>query len=337
MSVLRFDATTDDWIVFAPERGRRPGHAQATRQSKESAPDEHCPFCPGNEHLCPGEIYAVRRGTAPNQPGWSVRVVPNRFPALRIEEQNHRIETSHLHRQMGGCGAHEVVIESPEHDAILARQPAGQIELVLRSLQARFNDLLRDVRFQTIVIFKNHGLGAGTSLRHPHWQIIALPVVPRSLRHRHDVAVRYLDQTGRCIYADLLEEELAAGERVLAANDHFAAILPYASHMPFETWILPRRQRASFGLVPVAEFRPLTELLKLALRALHDVLDNPDFNLTFHSVPRGDEDQEYFSWHLQVLPRLTTPAGFELGSGMSINTVMPEDAAAALRDSIARA
>jgi UDPglucose--hexose-1-phosphate uridylyltransferase len=195
MSVLRFDAATDDWIVFAPERGRRPGHTKPARPAEQPPPGELCPFCPGNEHLCPREIYAVRQGTAPNQTGWSVRVVPNRFPALRIEEQNHRVETSHLHRRMGGCGAHEVVIESPDHNSILAGQPVSHIELVLRSLQARFNDLLRDVRFQTIVIFKNHGLGAGTSLRHPHWQVIALPVAPRLLRHRQVIAERFARST----------------------------------------------------------------------------------------------------------------------------------------------
>jgi UDPglucose--hexose-1-phosphate uridylyltransferase len=233
---------------------------------------------------------------------------------------------------MGGCGAHEVIIESPDHSAILAQQPVEQIEFVLRTLQVRFNDLMRDARFQTIILFKNHGEGAGTSLAHPHFQLIATPVVPQQLRIKHRIATDYFDRSGRCLYCVLLAEELAAGKRIIAENEHFAVFLPYASHVPFETWVLPKQHQASFGLVDGGLLRPLAEILKTALLKLHVALENPDFNLTINTVPRGDEDKEYFLWHLQVLPRLTTPAGFELGSGMSINTVLPEEAADFLRD-----
>jgi len=329
MSLLRYDVTTNDWVVFAPERTRRPHDLKRPDVAirPPSAGGELCPFCPGNEHLTGPEIFAQRSGTA----GWSVRVVANKFPALRIEENEHRIEEGPLFRAMGGCGAHEVIIESPDHNLSLGRQPVEQIERLLAALQARFNDLMRDSRFQMIVIFKNHGERAGTSLRHPHWQLIATPVVPRLLRLKHATATDYFDQTGHCLYCELVEEELVARERVLVSNDHFAAILPYASHVPFETWILPRVHHASFGQADAGQLRALAGLLKEVLLRLEVGLESPDYNLAIDTAPRGDEDKKYFLWHLQIMPRLTTPAGFELGSGMSINTVMPETGASYLR------
>ncbi len=332
MSFLRYDVTTNDWVIFAPERSRRPHDIQKAAVSDAPPADGPCPFCPGNENLAGPEIYALRGGTPPNTPGWSVRVVPNRFPALRIEEDHRRHEEGSVFRWMGGCGAHEVIIETPEHDRILAHQPVAHVEFILRTLQLRFNDLLRDARFQTIVIFKNHGEGAGTSLRHPHWQLIATPVVPHTLRRKHGAATEYFDQTGDCLYCVLLDEELASGQRLVAQNEHYAAIVPYAARVPFETWILPRTHQSSFGRVEPGRLGPLADLLRTVLRKLDTGLENPDFNLTINTAPRGDEDKRYFLWHLKILPRLTRPAGFEQGSGMYINTVLPESAAEFLRE-----
>lgn len=331
MPLLRFDPTTHDWVVFAPERARRPQNTIAAgHDGAEPAPGP-CPFCLGNEHLAGPEIYALRGGTAPNSPGWSVRVIPNKFPVLRIEEDHRRTEEGQLLRSMGGCGAHEVIIESPDHETFLARQLVMHIEFLLRTLQLRLQDLLGDRRFQSIVIFKNHGQGAGTTLRHPHWQLIATPVVPRMLRLKHAVATDYYDRTGSCLYCVMLQEELAMGQRVVAENSEFTAIMPYAAHVPFETWILPKAHQSSFGRAEPAHFRPLAEILKTVLHKLYEGLGNPDFNLAINTAPRGDEDKSYFLWHIEILPRLTQPAGFELGSGMSINEVMPEEAASFLR------
>lgn len=333
MSFLRYDVTTHDWVIFAPERARRPNDFKKEKPAVAPPGEEsHCPFCPGNEHLTGPEIYAVRDNTPPNKPGWQVRVVPNKFPALCIEEDPRRLEDGPFHRHMGGCGAHEVIIESPDHNRFPGEQSIEQIELLLRTLHVRFNDLMRDARFQTIILFKNHGVRAGTSLHHPHWQLIATPVVPRMLRTKYAVATDYFDATGHCLYCEMLAEELSAEQRVLAENQHFAAILPYASHVPFEIWILPKEHQASFGTMDASRLRPLAELLKLVLLKLYVGLENPDFNLTVNTVPRGDEDKMYFLWHLQIVPRLTTPAGFELGTGMAINFSLPEDAAAYLRD-----
>ncbi|MEX2185495.1 MAG: galactose-1-phosphate uridylyltransferase [Pirellulales bacterium] len=323
MSVMRFDEATSDWVVFAPSRRLRP-HANAALQSRpsESASLASCPFCPGNEAFTPPEIYAVRDSGA-----WRVRVVPNKFPALTIEDTPHRRHDDQAFQFMGGCGAHEVIIESPDHSLFLGQQPIEQVVLLLRTLQQRYRDLMRDSRFQTVVIFKNHGAEAGTSLAHPHWQLLATPVVPRLLRMKHFEASEFYDRTGQCLYCDIVRRELEAKSRVLAQNEHYVAFLPFAGHAPFETWIAPRLHQASFQLVPAEHFTCLAAILKSVLLKLHTALGNPAFNLTIDDVPRGDEGKEYFLWHMRILPRLTTPAGFELGSGMSINTVLPEDAA----------
>ena len=329
MSQLRFDVATNDWVIFAPSRALRPHHVPSSPPSPSPAASGSyapCPFCPGNEAFTPPEIYAVR-GPGPYSPSnWKVRVVPNKFPALRIEEDTRRIEEKPVFSHMGGCGAHEVIVESPEHNVFLGQQPVEQIELVLRTLQLRHQDLMRDRRFQTIIIFKNYGMTAGTSLDHPHWQTIATPVVPRVLRQKLSVAEEYFDRTGNCLYCVKLQAELEDGRRILAKNDKYAALLPFASHVAFETWIMPMQRQASFALVDPSQLRPLAEMLRAILLKLHTALDNPSFNLTIDSVSRGDETKEYFMWHIRILPRLTTPAGFELGSGMAINTVFPEDA-----------
>lgn len=332
MAQLRYDVATADWVVFAPSRALRP-HAQSDVQESTkpgSALDGGCPFCPGNEALTPPAIYSVP--DHPSGTGWRVRVVPNKFPALRIEESNRRLDEAVTFRSMGGCGAHEVIVESPEHYTPLAQQPVEQIRLVLESLQRRNQDLMRDRRFQAVIIFKNHGIGAGTSLQHPHWQLIATPVVPRLLRLKHRIATDYFDRSGNCLYCVMLEDELAAEERILAANDEYVALMPYASHLPFETWLVPRYHQSAFSEVAPGRLAGLAELLKTVLLKLYTGLENPDFNLTIDTAPRGDEDKEYFLWHIRILPRLTTPAGFELGSGMAINTVMPEEAAAFLSE-----
>jgi UDPglucose--hexose-1-phosphate uridylyltransferase len=232
---------------------------------------------------------------------------------------------------MGGYGVHEVVIESPEHWRSLSQQPLDRIEQLLRVLHDRFVALMEDSKLRAIIVFKNHGERAGTSLVHPHWQIIGTPIVPRLLRLKHEIATDYFDRTLRCLYCVALDEELAAGERILAANDRYVALLPFASHVPYQVRVLPRTHRSSFGSVPNDELRLLAVTLHDVLGRLDATLDSPDFNMILNTAVLGDEQKPHFLWHVDVLPRLATPAGFELGSGMSINPVLPEDAARALR------
>lgn len=329
MSHLRFDLTTNDWVVFARSRALRP-HAGVVKAPRIAAePTIGCPFCPGNESLTPPEIRSVR-GDSYDPKTWLVRVVPNKFPALRIEDEARRSDEGRSFRSMGGCGAHEVVVESPDHRSAFAQQPVEQVERVLLCLQERYQDLMRDDRFQAVIVFKNHGEAAGTSLAHPHWQVIATPVVPRMLRIKNMEAMEYYDREGVSLYTVLLNDELAAGRRILTANDDFVALTPFASHAAFETWIMPRRPQASFASVQPAAMKALAAILKRVLLKLHTALDNPDFNLTIDSAPRGEADEPYFVWHMRIVPRIATTAGFELGSGMAISTVLPEDACAFL-------
>lgn len=257
--------------------------------------------------------------------------MPNKYPALTPSTGPDPRALGPMFREMGGYGAHEVVIESPDHARYPAQHSLDQVERVLQVLHARFLALMADPRLRAIVIFKNHGERAGTSLSHPHWQVIATPVVPRLHRTLHQIATDYFDSTSRCLYCVMAEEELRVGTRVLTRNDHFVALLPYASHVPYEIRVLPLLHRSSFSQLTAGEIRPLAQVLTEVLQRLDAALDDPDFNLTVVTAPLGDEEKRYFLWHIDVLPRLTTPAGFELGSGMSINSVLPEVATDHLR------
>lgn len=328
MSHLRYDVTTHDWVLFAPERARRPHDIQISPECGIEA--SACPFCPDNEGDTHSELLRI---DDPDLPGaWSVRVVANKFPALTLEAGRGFIERGRHFQEFDGYGAHEVIIESPDHLRPMALQSPAQIERVLAALQTRYRVLMLDPRIRSIILFKNHGAPAGTSLRHPHWQIIATPLVPHLLRQKHAIATDYLDREFKCLHIVLLNEELSAGSRVLAQNDAFVALLPYASHLPYQVRILPRVFQASFSLATADELALLAALLKEVLGRLHIVLGDPAFNLTLVSPPIGDKD--YFLWHIDILPRLFIPAGFEMGSGMSINTVVPEDAAGELRAAI---
>lgn len=323
MSILRYDPTTRDWVILAPARRSRP-HTIAPPAAATAAGD--CPFCPGREALTPPEVLRVPAAPEP----WRVRVVPNKFAALAPDGSRTRIDDGGLFRHMAGYGAHEVLIESRDH-APIAEQPVDQLALALRTLQERARILRCNAGFPTVIIFKNHGAGAGTSIAHPHWQLIAMPVVPRLLRLKQAVAADYFDATGRSLHGDLVAAELGARDRVIRADEQFVAFNPYASHLAFETWIVPRAGGCSFDEAPAARVDALAPVLRDVLARLGRVLGAFDFNLTIHSLPRGAEEDGCFRWHIEILPRLAVPAGFELGSGMAINSMLPEEAAAALR------
>ena len=323
--VLRHDVTTNDWVLYAPARAERP-NAFVTGQTRVVDAAVTCPFCPGNEHLTPTEVARASDATG----GWRVRVVPNKYPAFDRSIASGPVAITPVFHEMGGYGVHEVVVEAPEHTTRLSELSSDHVEALLGVLHGRFVALSREPRVRSVILFKNHGRAAGCSLSHPHWQIAATPVVPRLLRTRHAIATEYFDLTAKNLYAALLEAELDAKVRVLDANEAFVAFLPFASQLPYQVRIQPRVPRASFAAADEAGFRPLATLLRDVLRRLDGALGDPAFNLTVNTVTVGDEDEPYFAWHIDVLPRLTTPAGFELGSGMSINPVLPETAAAAL-------
>lgn len=327
---LRFDATTDEWVACAPRRSQRPHEYAAQRHASESPSDAFsCPFCPGNEQMTLSEVLRINGADS----RWSVRVVPNLFPAFTASTEPYPREgSSPLFRDMGAYGAHEVVVESPSHFEDLRHLPVEQVKQLLRALRCRSEALARDPRLSAVVVFKNKGRKAGTSLRHPHWQVIALPVVPALLERKVRVARAHFDSTGGCLYTEVLEAENAARVRLVATAPGYVAFAPYASMLAHQVRILPLARRASFAHVPFEELTPLARLLPEVLRRLDAALGEPDFNIAITSAPRAEADAPFFSWHLDVFPRTATEAGFELGSGMRINTALPESVAAMLRD-----
>jgi len=334
MSVIRQDATTKAWVIIASERAKRPHDFRRAMPARASPEHEaSCPFCPGHEMSTPPEVWRL---SGPQGSGWAVRVIPNKFAALAGASEPQRREAGPLFREMDGVGAHEVIIETPVHSQVMPLMTDAEIERVLQAYQARFQALRGDPRVRYIIIFKNYGEQAGTSLEHPHSQLVATPIAPLRVRCTYEVAIRYYDDTGRCLYTDLVEAELEAGVRVVQETADFVVFHPFASHVPFETWIAPKRHQSSFGQVARDELAALAPALRETLQALYDALGNPDFNYIVHSAPIEDDSKHYYLWHIQILPRVTTIAGFELGSGMFTTTMFPEASAAFMRKVIGR-
>ncbi len=333
MPQLRQDPATKQWVIIATERARRP-HDFSQPHPPIVLPEykEDCPFCPGNEKMTPRETMAYREKGIANSPGWRVRVFPNKFPALVPEGSLIRQEEDGFFRKMDGVGWHEVVVESPQHNLCLPLMSDGQVEEIVRAYHERYLCLREDPRFKLILIFKNHGPKAGTSLEHPHSQILAMPIVPLTIRYRFEKAASHFDDQGTCVYCDILREGLRVRTRLILESESFAAFHPFASRAPFETWIIPKVHHASFGAISTAEIKEFARVLKKILGKLYRGLNNPDYNFIIHTAPIKDEQEEYFHWHLQIIPRLVTPAGFELGTGMFINTALPEETAAFIRE-----
>jgi UDPglucose--hexose-1-phosphate uridylyltransferase len=329
MGTLRQDSTTDQWVILAPERGVRPLPPARVRPAVPPH-DAACPFCPGNEERTPPEIA---RHPAPG--GWGVRVVPNRYPAVSTNGGTERWADAPS-EERDGLGAHEVVVESPLHDQRIDDMSVDHVAAVVATWRDRSRTLAAAPWAKAVVVFKNFGVRAGTSLEHPHSQIMAVPVIPPEAIHLLDVADRYHGETGRSVYLDLLDRELVAGTRVVAERDGFLAVAPFASRLPYETWILPRSPAASFAALRDDQVPDVADLVREVIGELRVAADDPDYNLVVHTAPVGEEANPAFQWHLRVLPRMVTSAGFELGSGMSINCVAPEDAAGALRRARAR-
>lgn len=330
MPQLRKDPVVGRWVIIATERSRRPTNFESARPAPAGG---FCPFCEGQESQTPPEVYAVRPEGPANGKGWKVRVVPNKFPALQIEGDLER-RGEGLYDLMNGLGAHEVVIESPEHDKGLSDLPVEHIGWILEAFRSRVVDLHRDERFRYVLIFKNHGAAAGATLEHSHSQLIALPIVPRSLQEELDGAERYYEHKERCVFCDIIQQESSTndGKRVVATTERFIAIQPFAPRVPFETWILPRRHRSAFHKSDPEEFLDLAGLLKDVLQRIHVALDRPPFNFVIHTSPMQEGDLKHYHWHLEITPKVTRVAGFEIGSGFFINPTPPEDAARFLRN-----
>ncbi|MBI4518864.1 MAG: galactose-1-phosphate uridylyltransferase [Deltaproteobacteria bacterium] len=329
MPELRKDPVMGRWVIIATERSKRPHDFTHGGDARRGGP---CGFCAGHELETPPEVLAYRsNGNGPDTAGWSVRVVPNKFPALRIEGELGR-HGEGLYDLMNGLGAHEVVIETPDHDSHLADLQVAQVEEVLWAYRDRILDLRKDRRFRFILIFKNHGAEAGASLEHSHSQLIALPIVPLNVAEELQGAREYFQYKERCVFCDIVRQETESGVRLVAENADFITVCPFAPRFPLETWILPKQHGAAFENATKYEYHHLAQALRDALRRLNRVLDRPPFNYMIHSLPLQDSDSGYYHWHLEIIPKLTKVAGFEWGTGFYINPTPPEEAARALRE-----
>jgi len=343
MSELRYDPIKQRWSIIAHERKLRPLEFMVPRPPADprEAP-EGCPFEHGAESRTPPEILVIPRpGPAGSGPDWQVRVVPNKFPALRIEGEVKR-EGLGLFDRVSGVGAHEVIIETPDHYREMADLEPEELALVFRAYRERLVDLRRDPRLRYALIFKNKGRDAGASLSHPHSQLIATPIIPTFVVQELKVAREHFRRKERCIFCDLISQEKRLGQRVALETARYIALEPFASSLPFETWILPRDHRHDFAQATDDDLHGLAVLVRDFLRRIRTVLKDPPYNMVLHTAPNphprpGQPDYwstiaHDFHWHLEFIPRITHIAGFEWGSGYTINPTPPEEAARFLQE-----
>lgn len=327
MPEIRSNPVTGDWVIIATERARRPEEfTQKKQKAALPAFAPECPFCPGNEDKTPAEQFRV---PAPGG-GWLVRSVPNRYAALTPEGEVER-HVDGFRTFLSGVGLHEVIVETPAHNQTMALLPVGQLEHVLAAYRHRLRAFYRDRRIEHVILFKNYGEAAGTSLIHPHSQIVGMPVLPSQLRARLEEALRYWGNVGECLYCRTLHEELREGTRVIAENASFAAFVPYAALSPFHVWFFPKHHSACFGDASDSQLADLAAILREVLARLYAGLADPDYNYVIRSLSPQESALKYFHWYISLIPRVTKSAGFELGTGMFINVALPEHSAEFLR------
>ncbi len=328
MPEFRQDPVSGRWAILAPERGRRPTDFHVPPEEVEKG---RCPLCPGNEDLTPPEVLVLGRpqGNPPNSPGWRVRVVPNKYPALHPGKPHE--PSGILYEKLPGAGIHEVIVETPEHGKSLHQFSLEELALVWEAYRLRYTALEEDPRWHYVMIFKNRGARAGASLSHDHSQLLALPLVPETVRIEMERSQSYHRETGSCLFCRLVEEE-ARGPRKLYENAHFLAFLAYAPRQPLETWIVPKSHASDFREDLEETVSDLGEILRRVLSALETTLPGLPYNLILHTAPLRTPPLPYYHWHIEIIPCLTKIAGFEWGTGIYIVPLLPEEAAAFLRD-----
>lgn len=351
MTELRRDPINKRWVIIAPGRAKR---------LAEPTP---CPFCSGNEDKTPQEIAAFPDRRPKNGPGWKVRVVSNKYNAVGVDEKIIKVQPLGMYLAMTGYGAHEVIIESPNHDVLLENQPLEHLMLILSAYKERLLDLYKDPNIKQIVLYKNNGSEGGASISHPHSQLITFPIVPRDFKDELKGAKEYFEKERSCIWCSILKWEVhtnysvvdeegqqvrnePVGLRVVCKNSSFVAYCPFSSRFPYEIHIIPRRHSHCFGEVGIQEIRELAEILKAVIKKLNKALaeiypESVPFNFVLHTSPNlnfgGDGDKfktikNDFHWHIEFYPVLSIQAGVEKGSGFYINIVPPEEAARKLRE-----
>jgi UDPglucose--hexose-1-phosphate uridylyltransferase len=329
MPDLRKDPIVGRWVIVAKSRAKRPHDFESTSRMKTGG---FCPFCEGNEDATPGEIIAYRpAGSHSNREGWRVRVVPNKFPALEIEGDLQK-RGDGIYDMMRGVGAHEVIIESPQHLLSTADLEEEELREVFWVYRDRLVDLKKDPRLVYGMIFKNVGEQAGASLEHTHSQLIVTPIVPINVWEEMTGSLEFYNYRGRCVYCDMIQQELATEKRIVLDTPRFLAFCPFASRFPFETWVLPKSHSSHYENIQKNGVEELAAVMREVIGKIEVALDRPAYNYIIHTAPFDSQELPHYHWHIEIIPRLTKTAGFEWGTGFYINPVPPEDAAAFLRD-----
>ncbi len=329
MPELRKDPIIGRWVIISTERGKRPVDYEIPAPVVSHG---SCPFCYGQEHLTTPEILAVRPPeTAPNSPGWQLRVIANKYPALRVEGELEKSGEG-LYDKMSGIGAHEIIVEMPEHNRFLSDLDIPHIQNILSAYVSRMQDLKRDTRLKYLMIFKNQGYRAGASLEHSHSQLIATPIVPKSINEELAGAKEYYSYKERCVFCDIVKQETEDRRRLVLENDRFISIAPFAARFPFECWLLPKKHESNFENITPADLALLAAMLKETLLRIKASVNNPPYNLVLHTAPCQMSGLQHFHWHMEIMPRLTRVAGFERGTGFYINPTPPEEYAQFLRE-----
>ena len=330
MSELRRDPIGGRWVIVDTDHPHKPEDYEYEPQVYKGGT---CPFCYGNESMTPPEVDAIRDShTSPNTSGWQVRVVPNKFPALQVEGDIERRGIG-MYDMSNGVGAHEVLIETPYHQKDISDLLNHEVENFISMYCRRALDLAKDRRFKYIMIFKNLGSAAGASLEHPHTQIIALPMIPKSALEEIKGASNYFEYRERCIFCDIIRQETQENERLVLDNKHFLAFCPFVSRFPFEIWIIPKKHSSLFCYMAPEEIPSLAQILRDIITKLKKLFPNVSYNYILHSSPvNGDGPTEGYHWHIEFMPKLTRTAGFEWGSGFYLVATPPELAAKYLRD-----
>lgn len=323
----RRDPVTGRRAVVAPARALRPMVPHPAPVAAD--PPADCPFCPGNEHDTPGELYALRDpGTAANGPGWRLRVVPNRYPA--VEARPAAPAADGLFATEPAVGRHEVVIACPEHVVRAADLPRGAYRDLFRAYRERIAAHAADPALAYTLAFKNVGADAGASLAHAHAQLVATPFVPPLVQGELDAAAAHHARTGRCVFCELVEAE-RTGPRRVCETDEFIAVAAFAPRFAYEVWVLPKAHAARYEAIADVALGEFAGVVRRVVSALDVALGPVAFNWFLHTAPLRSPELAHFHWHLEVLPRTARPAGFEWGGGCYVTAVAPEDAAAALR------
>ena len=341
MVEIRKEVTKNEWSIIAPTRSDRPFDFGEEPGQKEKENVSDCPFCPGNESDTPSETYAIREDEKSGVSDWQVRVFPNKFPALDRDGTDTAIEGD-IFESMGGFGYHEVVAETPKHNQSLDDLEVGEIALVLQTYAKRAMTFIKDPKVEYVSMFRNQGKKAGASLSHPHSQIMATTFVPNLLKREYAEASSFFNQKGECLHCRIMEEEKREGQRIILENDGFLVFSPFGSRFPYETHLYPKRHRHSFAQIDEDEITLMAGALKRTLRSMSANFGHLfPYNYSIHTgysreFSNIDGFEESYHWHLEIIPRLTTPAGFEWGSGNYINIINPEDAAGKLRNKISQ-